>query len=108
MPVTITGCLLPLAMAIALPFALKWPRQTRWLKSTSVGQACALFFVNCVLQGMDRDAVHMPPSWKERAEIWPELQVAQSSKHLKAFWFLSAVQHDLVHQSERAAIITAS
>ncbi len=62
---TVTGCLLLLAMAIALPFALKWPRQTRWLKDTPVGQACALFLMACLSRGTDHDAAHVPPSWKE-------------------------------------------
>lgn len=36
--VTMTGCSMLLAMFLALPFALKWPKQSCWIKDTSLGK----------------------------------------------------------------------
>ena len=36
--VTATGGLMLLSMAIAIPFASKWPKQASWVRGTSLGQ----------------------------------------------------------------------
>lgn len=38
--VTATGCLMLLGMALALPFAFKWPKQAGWLRETPLGKVC--------------------------------------------------------------------
>ena len=45
--VTATGCLMILGMLVALPFALKLPKQAKWLKDTPPGRVRSYVFLCC-------------------------------------------------------------
>ena len=45
--VTATGCLMILGMLVALPFALKLPKQAKWLKDTPPGRVRSCVFLCC-------------------------------------------------------------
>ena len=45
--VTATGCLMILGMLVALPFALKLPKQAKWLKDTPPGRVRSCVLLCC-------------------------------------------------------------
>ena len=45
--VTATGCLMILGMLVALPFALKLPKQAKWLKDSPPGRVRSCVFLCC-------------------------------------------------------------
>ena len=47
--ITATGCCMLLAMFLALPFALQWPKRASWLQNTSLGRVCLLLYACCLL-----------------------------------------------------------